>query len=207
MNNWILIFDILKSISIIAASCVAVYGINSWRRETKWKRKYELAEEALSLFYEIQDAFSIIRSPMSNSNEGKSRKRMENETPEDSEILDMAYTVIERFNNNSEPFHKLRALKYRFITIFGVENEKSFNDVVKLTNRVLRASNNLGNRYWKDQGRRRFSDNQLEQHLNKMQEYEDYIWDSLDDNDKVRTELKRIISTIESVCETILKQK
>ena len=72
-----LVFDILKSISIIIASGVAIYGINSWRREIKWKRKYELAEETLSLFYEVQDAISIIRSPFVSVSEGKTRKRQE----------------------------------------------------------------------------------------------------------------------------------
>lgn len=48
--DWNLFFDVIKSLSIIIASIVAIYGINSWRREAKWKRKYELAEEVLSLF-------------------------------------------------------------------------------------------------------------------------------------------------------------
>jgi hypothetical protein len=77
--DWNLLFDIIKSISIIIASTVAIYGINSWRRETKWKRKYELAEETLSLFYEVQDVISIIRSPFSRNEEGKKRNRIENE--------------------------------------------------------------------------------------------------------------------------------
>ncbi len=205
--DWGLILDILKSISIIIASGVAIYGINSWRRETKWRRKYELAEDTLSLFYEVQDAIETIRSPISYSGEGKSRKQLDNEKPEDSDVLDMAYTVIERFEKNNGPFYKLRALKYRFITIFGVESEKPFNDIVKLTNKILSASNLLGNRYWIDQGRKKLSEKQSDHHLKKIQEFEDFIWDSYEEDDKVRTQLKTIINEIEKTCESVLKRK
>lgn len=206
--DWNLVFDILKSISIIIASGVAIYGINSWRRETKWKRKYELAEETLSLFYEVQDALSIIRSPFGNVNEGKTRKRGENEREEDSEILDQAYTVIERFEKNKEPFFKLRAIKYRFITLFGKESEQHFNDVIKLTNKIMTVSGFLGRRYWKDQGRKKFTDAQFEKHLKKMHEYEGIIWEDYDENsDEIKKEFEKIISEIEKICNSVLKKK
>ncbi len=206
--DWNLLLDIIKSISIIIASIVAVYGIDSWRRETKWKRKYELAEEALSLFYEIQDAISIIRSPLGYVGEGKSRKRDKNEREEDSEILDRAYVVIERFENNKEPFFKLRALKYRFITIFGKESECFFNDVVILTNRIISVSGLLGKRYWKDQGKRQFTEEQFEKHLKRMEEYEGVIWENNSENeDEIKIKLEQIIEGIEKVCNTVLRKK
>ncbi|TXK77204.1 hypothetical protein [Mesonia sp. K4-1] len=205
--DWNLVFDILKSISIIIASGVAIYGINSWRRETKWKRKYELAEEALSLFYEVQDAITTIRSPFGNVNEGKTRERNENERAEDTKILDRAYVVIERFEKNKEPFFKLRALKYRFKTIFGKESENYFNDLVKLTNRILTVSGFLG-RYWKDQGKWNYTDEQEKKNLERIEEYESIIWEGWGDRkDEIKEELERIIEGIESVCNNVLKNQ
>jgi len=206
--DWNLLFDVIKSLSIIVASGVAIYGINSWRREAKWKRKYELAEETLSLFYEVQDAISIIRSPFGHTGEGKTRKRNENERKEDSEILDQAYVVIERFENNKEPFYKLRALKYRFITLFGKDSEQYFNDIVKLTNRIMTVSGFLGRRYWKDQGRRKFTDEQFEKHLKNMEEYEAIIWEDYGENgDEIKEKLEQIISGIEKICNSVLRKK
>jgi len=206
--DWNLLFDVIKSLSIILASGVAIYGINSWRREAKWKRKYELAEETLSLFYEVQDAISIIRSPFGNTNEGKTRKRNENERKEDSEILDQAYVVIERFEDNKEPFYKLRSLKYRFITLFGKDSEQYFNDIVKLTNRIMTVSGFLGRRYWKDQGRRKFTDEQFEKHLKKMEEYEAIIWEDYGENgDEIKEKIEQVISGIEKVCNSVLRKK
>ena len=55
--------DIVESIAVILASLFAIHGINSWRREMKEKRKYEVAEEVLALFYEARDKISLIRMP------------------------------------------------------------------------------------------------------------------------------------------------
>ena len=72
--------SVIQVLSVTIASMTAVYGISSWRRETKWKRKYELAEEVLSCFYEVSDSFDAIRNPAGYIGEGKTRKRNENET-------------------------------------------------------------------------------------------------------------------------------
>jgi hypothetical protein len=206
--DWDLLLNILKSISIIIASLMAVYGINSWRRETKWKRKYELAEEVLSLFYEVQELISIIRSPFGNANEGQSRKRGKNESLEESEILDRAYTVIERFEKNKEPFNKLRSIKYRFITVFGKKSEKPFNDIIKLTNKIMAVSNLLGDRYWKEQGRRKFTEVQLDKHLQEMHEYESIIWEGYHENsDEIKNEILRVIDEIENICKQVICEK
>lgn len=206
--DWSLFFDIVKSVSIIIASIVAVYGINSWRRETKWKRKYELAEEVLSLFYEVQEAISIIRSPLGYSGEGQTRKRTENEDPKDTEVLDRAYTVIERYEKNKDPFNKLRAIKFRFKAVFGKETAKPFNRIAKLTNKILTVSTFLGNRYWKDQGNRIFKEGEFEKHLKRMHEYEAIIWEGHEDGkDEIKKEVSEIIKEIEEICTQIIRKK
>lgn len=204
--DWKATFEIFESLSVIIAAIVALYGIDSWRREVKWKRRYELAEETLSLFYEIQDVISVIRSPMSTSNEGKTRKRDENESEEDAELLDQAFTVIERYEKHKEPFHKLRAIKYRFITVFGRESEKPFNDVIDLINKIIRASNILGRRYWNDKGRGHLTEKQYLKHLEKREEYENIIWEDYED-DKITTELREIIGSVEFICNIALVKK
>lgn len=205
--DWKLVFDVLKSISIIIASLVAIYGINSWRREIRWKSKYHLAEEALSLFYEVQDKIFIIRNPAGNSNEGRTRKKGENENPDDSEVLDSAYVVIERFENNKESFYKMKAIKYRFCAVFGKDCEKPFHDITKLTNKVLLASRLLGTNYWKNQGKKNFTDDQFKKHLKEMYKYEAIIWERHDEDDELKKELLRIINEIENICDSVLKKK
>ena len=90
------ILEILASLAIILASGVAIYGISSWRREMMGKRKYELTEEVLALFYEAREKISAIRSIHGNVEEGKSRKPNPKETPEEQKALNDAYVIFER---------------------------------------------------------------------------------------------------------------
>ena len=202
-----LIFDIINSISIVIASSVAIYGITSWRREAKWKRKYELAEEVLSLFYEVKESFETIRSPFGHTGEGKTRKRAKNEDPEESEIFDSAYVVIERYEREKTPFIKLKSLKYRFMAVYGKEWGVPFEEILKLRNKILSAANRLGNRYWKDQGRRQSTGEQFKKHLEKKHELEGVIWSNFEDEDKIREEIDSIIKKIDLICRTIIEKK
>jgi len=197
------ILEVIQGGSIILASITAIYGISSWRREAKWKRKYEIAEEVLTTFYEISDKFERIRSPHSYVGEGKTRKRNEQETKEESEILDKAYIVFERFEKEKDPFIKLRSIKYRFMVLYGKESVEPFMEIEKLTSKLLFASKQLGQRYWKEQGRKEFTEKQLEKHLAKMEELENIFW-SDDEMDPFKNEINATITKIEEICGDIL---
>lgn len=199
------IFNLIQCISVVIASVTAIYGIASWRRETKWKRKYELAEEVLSLFYECKEKIEIIRSPASYVGEGKTRKRKENERPEETEILDSAYVFYERYEKEKEPFIKLATLKFRFIAIFGKDANTPFDEMRKILSDILFAANRLGNRYWKDQGRKKFTEEQFEKHLIEMEKYESIVWTSYE-NDEVELKVDKCIEKIEKCCLLIMKK-
>ena len=61
--------DGLQQVSLLVGIWVAIYGIDSWRREHTGKRQIELAEDALALFYEAADAIQNIRHPASFGHE------------------------------------------------------------------------------------------------------------------------------------------
>ena len=107
--------NFLESISIILAAWAVIIGISAWRREFIGKRRIELAEDTLTLFYQTIDVIDAIRNPFAYADEGTTRKQSEKETPEEKEIYDKAFVVIERFNKNIELFNKLHALRYRFM--------------------------------------------------------------------------------------------
>lgn len=200
-------FDIIQALSVTIASIVAVLGISSWRRETKWKRKYELAEEVLSCFYDVSERFETIRNPAGYVGEGRTRKRNENESNEESEIFDNAYVVIERFEKENAPFIKLKSLKYRFMVLYGREAGEPFDEIVRLTNRLFLASHRLGTRYWKDQGRRNFTDEQFEKHLEGMRQQEEIFWSNLGERDEFKESVNETISKIEFICQKIIERK
>ena len=57
--------SLLRDLSLLIGIWVAIYGIDSWRREHKGKREIELAEDVLALFYEARDAIKYMRFPFS----------------------------------------------------------------------------------------------------------------------------------------------
>ncbi|SHG20121.1 hypothetical protein SAMN05444483_10623 [Salegentibacter echinorum] len=196
--DWKLIFDILKSISIITASCVAIYGINSWRREARWKRKYELAEEVLSSMYEAHQAIKIIRSPIGFGNEGSSREKSKNETKEQTEIYNQAYVTRERFQRNKKSLEKLRRLKYRFITLYGKDYEKYFDKFSQTINRIFSASDLIA-RVKLGQ-----FDHDKEFKLQIMKENSKILYNVFKGEDEIEEELKTAITAIEEKCRAII---
>jgi len=201
-----LIFEILQNISIVIASFVAIYGINSWRTEMVWKRKYELAEEVLSLFYEARDSIEIIRSPYGNTGEGKTRKRKENETEEQSEILDRAYVIYERYEKVKTTFTKLKSLKYRFMAIFGQDKGLPFDNLTKILTKLFFASYKLET-YWNDQVRRKLTDEQFQKHIDKIEKFKETIWSGYGEPDQINDEINKIVDNIEKICKTIIEKK
>jgi len=197
------IFNIIQSISIIIASTVAIIGINSWRQEAKWKRKFELAEDVLSTFYDIKDRIVIIRSPFSSGSEGTSRKQNPNETHEQKQAYDNAYIPFERYNNEKEAFIHLYTLKYRFMAVFGKESAKPFDEIKKIVNEILASARILGTHYWQRQGKPFRTDQDFDKHLEKMSQYEARIYSGLEEDDKISKRVDDAIAEIEQLCSEI----
>ncbi|PKN16498.1 MAG: hypothetical protein CVU66_00680 [Deltaproteobacteria bacterium HGW-Deltaproteobacteria-23] len=199
--------SIIQTVAVVVASGAAIWGVNSWRREAEWKRKYELAEEVLSLFYDAEERFDIIRSPVSNSGEGKTRKKGENETPDDSDDLDNAYIVPERIEKEKALFNKLKALKYRFQAIFGEESVKPFNEIEGHLMEIQLANIRLHRQYYPAQNNNNYTEEQFERHLKDMHENEAIIWTGFDVTDKFQESVKNTISKIEGICKPIIQNR
>lgn len=204
--NWSKIYfmDFFRDLSLVIASFVAIYGINSWRRELKGKKEFELAEQVLSYFYEAKDNIKMIRSPFSFGGEGATRKRSKNETERESKILDKVYVVTERYQKVQSRFNELFSLKYRFMAYFGREKEAPFVALNKLLNEIFVAARMLGTFYWQNQNNLFQNEDERKTHNKKMFEQERIFWDTGED-DKINTNLKTIIDDIEKICKKIMK--
>ena len=123
------IADIITAISVATAAIAFVVGVNAWKREFIGKRRIELAETVLALFYEAQDAIREIRNPFSLGGEGKTRKRSDNEREEVSALLDQAYVVFERYQKREKLFAELRSMKYRVMATFGSNAGDPFDEL------------------------------------------------------------------------------
>ena len=202
MDTVKLIIEILSALSIAAASLVAIYGINTWRREFQGKRKIELAEDVLALFYEARDSIRAIRNPFGYSGEGSTRKAQENESPREKEARDRAYVAIERFQKREEVFNKLHTIRYRFMARFGRDKGEAFDDIRKVVNRILLSARWLSDLYVHEMHVVR-DEERLNKHRENVEKYQKIFWE-FDDNDEINTEVNRIIANMEVICEPII---
>ena len=192
------ILDILQSVGIIIASIVAIWGINSWRREAKWKRKYELAEEVFANMYEAHHAIRIIRSPIGFGNEGSSRSKNDNKTPQQTEIYNQAYVARERFERNKKPLEKLHTLKYRFIALYGKEYEKHFDKFSQTVHKIFFASDQIARVKLGEYG------NEQELKSKIMIESSADLYGSIKYDDNIEKELGVAVDAIEQKCRAII---
>jgi hypothetical protein len=194
--------NIVESISVILASLATagtvMYGIKSWRDEYRGKRKIELMEEVLALFYEARDAISYMRNPFATAGEGSSRSPSPNETPEEKDINNNAYVVVERYNKRQELFNKLYSIRYRYMAQFGGKSIQPFNELTKIINEIFVAARMLSH-IWKRQSFIQLkNDEEYQKHLKEMQRYEAIFWYQGNEEDSINARVDIIISDIEA---------
>jgi hypothetical protein len=98
----------------VAAALAAWQGIKSlsaWRREEAGRRRMELAEVALSEFYEARDIFKWVRSPTPPDDDDDSS---EVQSPRD-----IYSPILRRLAEDGDFFGRMRARRYRVQALFG----------------------------------------------------------------------------------------
>ena len=190
--------NILESISLIIAAWAVIIGVNAWRREYIGKRRLELAEEILSMFYEARDVIRYIRNPFGDIEEGSTRNASPNESPEEKQINDNAYVVFERYNKRQDLFSKLYSMRYRYMAQFGRDSAKPFDDLYKIVNEIFISAQMLPH-YWREQGHRQWKDEaEFQKHLDKMHKHEAVFWEMTPDRDQITPRVDAVISDIEA---------
>ncbi|MBI2868052.1 MAG: hypothetical protein HYX97_06930 [Chloroflexi bacterium] len=191
---------------MIAAFSV-IFGVNAWRIEYVGKRRYDLAEETLALFYESRDAISQIRSPSGYGGEGSTRKAAPNESPEEKQINDQAYVVSERYIKRQELFNKLYAMRYRWMARFGKDSAKPFDDLNKIVNEILISARMLSY-YWKQQGHAHWRDDEeFQKHLREMRQHEAIFWERRSDEDPLVPRVDAVVAEIEAQALRVMEGK
>lgn len=186
--------DVLNSLSIVIASFTAIYGINSWRKEARWKRKYELAEEVLVLVYEVREAMRYIRNPWQTEGlvDGKRMKALD--------------IVIQRRDKYKDNFARLNSMKYRFMVIHDKNAEKLFDRMDALLVEIVAAAWNLDNRYYKAYDENIWdSDEERLKNVEKMHEMQKIIW-KIEENNEFDKKVDLLVKEFNEMCEAVIKR-
>ena len=188
---------LVQALSVLGACWAIISGIDAWKREFIGKRRIELAEQTLAKFFEVKDAIAFIRNPFSRVDEGKTRQRSQSESNKDSDLLDRGYIVVEGYSTKESIFSDFQTLKYKFMAAFGKDTERIFTDTFKTVNSIFSSARILATHDWANQGTTR--PDQFQRHLDEMFRHEGIFWDSNDDKDEIRIQLRAIEEKLENV--------
>lgn len=189
------------SISAIAVAIVAWRGLNTWRKELKWKKEYEIAERVLSLFYEARDDLRFIRNRYLRNGEGESRKQEKGETEEEKELLDRAYVVFERYERCKKTFDELHSLRYRFEATFGKETIVPFVELNGIVNKIFWAGSTL-----MQKARMEYKERDTAQLKTEFQRVNSILHGKKDNTNEISAKLENIINRIEDICKPIIQK-
>lgn len=65
IQNYVtLIKDIITGVSALIVAIVAVKGLQTWKKQLKWKTEYELAKRLMGATYKVRQALALVRCPV-----------------------------------------------------------------------------------------------------------------------------------------------
>lgn len=202
-----MLVEILQVIQLLTAAAtflLLLYGIDSWRREHLGRRRMDMAEEALALFYEAKDHIESIRFSGSLGYEYEGVTQAEGESDDSFAARKQASIVYTRYESRKETFVKLYAMRYRFMAAFGPESGKPFDEMSRIPNEIKSAAWSLA-RMW---SQKTFVNEQAyRQHEAIRLRHEAVFWDSQDEDDPINPQVKQVIADIEGICRPIIESQ
>ncbi|MFZ5907305.1 MAG: hypothetical protein ACOYVJ_07830 [Nitrospirota bacterium] len=194
----------IKDISLIIGIWVAIYGIDSWRREHAGKRQIELAEETLGLFYEARDAISYIRFPATIENVPSDIELRDKETENEFKARIDANVVFCRYNEYRELFNKIHSMRYRFMAQIAEGNTKQFEDLRSIINEIFISAKMLAKLWPRNYFKNEIQWQNYRKHVEK---HESIFWDSMKEDDPINKKVEKAIEEMENICKNIIAGK
>jgi hypothetical protein len=202
LKDWI---NIAQIVSVLIASLVAIFGIQAWRREFVGKRRIELAEEVLALFYQAKDVIGWIRFPFCFTTESSTRKSESVETPGQKEINDVAYVLSKRYDEHSELFSRIRSFRYRFMAQFGRNASVPFDELKSILDQLQSDLNS-----WVMASQRLHSPDmdpqEVEAQKKRIDVYAEAVWSARND-DRVSLLIEKSVKNVEQICRPQIDRK
>lgn len=195
---------VIESLTVAAASLIAIIGVSAWRAEMVGRRRAEVAESALAHFYEARDIIQEARNPFYGS-EGQTRPRAPGEAESQAGLLDSYYAPAERLFKKNEFFAQFLASRYSFMAVFGRKSAEPFDTTLRSRNSVFIASQMLI-RSTRDRDYEHAPNEEARQQaVKRRQEWESEIWSVGDASDTIQANMNAAVAAMESFCRPVIE--
>lgn len=206
------VIPLIQALIVGGFALAGIVITQTWTtRRDYTKRRIDLAEEVLALFYEAEEAIRFIRSPAGWVGEGSSRQRRDNERQEESAALDRAYIVIERYQKYEVTFNALKSKSHRFKATFRGDAHRPFQMIDDVLRKIFIASNILGEYYWQKVqglppvGNQFTSQEQLADFLKGMNEQQ-AVFSAMFEPDTISPVVAEAVGRVEKIADTAAKE-
>ena len=187
--------DIIITIAAIITGSVAIYGINSWKKQLKGKTYFETSKELLLKTYKLRDAIQASRLRITYAYEfpEKYSKNTKHTPKEEGEAWSQVYT------NRMKPVYD----RYQEFEILTLEAETIWGDEIKVrTDRLKNCVISLRN------AMDMIVDDKISPgvYFNKENKLRKEMYDKVLNNDnEVTSEIYTAVEDIEILCKKYLK--
>ncbi|MDC9822643.1 hypothetical protein PRN20_02755 [Devosia sp. ZB163] len=183
--------DWIVAIAAALAAWQGIKSLNAWRREEAGRRRMELAEVALSEFYEARDIFKWVRSPAREDSDPAAQS-----TPDDPETRiqsqrDIYYPILKRLADDGDFFGRMRARRYRVQALFGPAGAEPYDIINDVHGKVALAAKMLVQT--QQQG------TPTEAEMARSGEWQDTVWDDAEGSDEINDRIELAIRKAEEV--------
>jgi hypothetical protein len=169
----------------IAAALAAWQGIKSlsaWRKEEAGRRRMELAEVALSEFYEARDIFKWVRSPTPADDD--------EDAPHLQSAPDIYSPILRRLAEDGDFFGRMRARRYRVQALFGAVAIEPYDIMNSVHGDVTQAAKMLIQTPEPAQG---------SANSRRSSQWKDTVWDDAEDEDEINGRIELAVRKAEAV--------
>ena len=102
-----------------------------------WRRRYELAEQLLTVAYEARDALTWSRARVVFSGEGETRHATEGESEKLQERRNSYFVPVERLSRDAKSFATLQTLRYTVAAHFGQDAAKAVGAITEAHHEIV----------------------------------------------------------------------
>jgi hypothetical protein len=174
--------DWIVAIAAALAAWQGIKGLSMWRREEAGRRRMELAEVALSEFYEARDIFKWVRSPVHPDEDG--------DTPSDQAAHDIYSPILRRLAEDGNFFGRMRARRYRVHALFGAGAVEPYDIINSVHRDVTQAAKMLIQTPQAAQA-------STEQ--KRSDRWKDTVWDDAEEQDEINARIETAVRKAEEV--------
>lgn len=194
---------LVQALAPVVTVGLAVFGLFVWYWQLVAKRKFEIAEQAVTVWRQATDALSYVRNPFIRGGEGDSVKIDEKITGLKREHAQRHAYIYERLGNISDAFKEVRVTQILVDLHIDAQAARAFDVLFRVRHLVRIDADMLI-----DDFEQYFPTTEaMDEYQERRKEYRRGISERRDRNDLYSKALDEATEVVESHCKQILRPK